>query len=55
MSTQEYRVNGKRYQIGAIGWEGANALSQVAGMIIPTYGLWAGPGWSGGGACPRER
>jgi len=52
MSTINYGPNDE-YQIGTIGWEGPKELSQIADMIVPTYGLWAGPGWSGGKRVPK--
>ena len=44
MSTIDYGI----YKIGTIGWEGPNSFSQLPDSTIPTYGLWAGPGWAGG-------
>ena len=63
MSTYEYRPNGENtqpvYQIGTIGWEAPQApelelgdvfryLKQLPDAALPTYGYWAGPGWSPG-------
>ena len=52
MPTRKYPLNGKDYQIGTIAWVGTpwGFLSKRNGLKegIPTYGLWAGPGWSGG-------
>jgi len=53
MSTTKYTVNEKEYPIGTIGWEGPNRLSQIGDFFVPTYGLWAGPGWSGGLRVPN--
>jgi hypothetical protein len=53
MSTTEYKVNKITYFIGTIGWEGPNRLSQIGDFFVPTYGLWAGPGWSGGLRVPK--
>ncbi len=47
MSTRDYTVNDVTYKIGTIGWEGPKNFSQLPGSTLPTYGLWAGPGWSG--------
>lgn len=59
-----YHPNGTRYKIGTIGiewWprpEGifdcflniikGTYIGMIKDIIVPTYGLWAGPGWSGG-------
>ncbi|MDY0130805.1 MAG: hypothetical protein RBR63_11595, partial [Methanosarcina vacuolata] len=37
-----------KYQIGTIGWESFQKLPQLPDSIIPTYGIWAGPGWAPG-------
>jgi len=57
MSTRDYGI----YKIGTIGLEPFKPkgffdffqnipgyLSMIGGIIIPTYGLWAGPGYAGG-------
>jgi hypothetical protein len=63
MSTTEWThpVTEKKYDIGTIGLESFKPkgffdffqnipgyLSMIGGIIIPTYGLWAGPGYAGG-------
>jgi len=49
MSTVSYiGSDNKEYSIGEIGWEGPNTISQAFDALVPTYGLWAGPGWAGG-------
>lgn len=62
MSTYKYpHPNGTTYDIGTIGIESfkptgfydffRNAFSylgMIKDIIIPTYGLWAGPGYGGG-------
>ena len=62
MSTYKYpHPNGTDYPIGTIGLEPFKPkgffdffqnipgyLSMIGGIIIPTYGLWAGPGYAGG-------
>ena len=49
MSTEKYYPNWPNtdpvYDIGTIGWEGPQNFSQLIDSLIPTYGLWAGPGW----------
>jgi hypothetical protein len=35
-----------QYPIGTIGWEAPQKFSQIIDALIPTYGLWAGPGWA---------
>jgi len=61
MSTIPYGPNDE-YQIGIIGIESLKPkgffdffqnipsyLSMIGNIIVPTYGLWAGPGYAGGG------
>jgi cell wall assembly regulator SMI1 len=52
LSIYEYHPNGENtqpvFQIGTIGWEDSKKISQLPDSIVPTYGLWAGPGWSPG-------
>ncbi len=53
MSVTGYLAPNKElYWIGRIGWEGARPISASAeafpDLIVPTYGYWGGPGWSGG-------
>ena len=63
MSTRDYGI----YKIGTIGLEPFKPkgffdffqnipgyLSMIGGIIIPTYGLWAGPGYAGGVRIPSE-
>lgn len=50
MSTIDYPnpLGGKPYKIGTIGWAAPKNFSQIFDALVPTYGLWAGPGYAGG-------